>query len=628
MAVPPVPPTPPEPPEEPAPRHQAPVPSGPAAPPPGAPDRLPVGFSPLRPDDPATVGPFALVGRVGEGGMGVVYGALDSAGRRTAVKVIKPAHARSPEYRAQFAREADLLSRVSAECAPAFLGAETTVPRPWLATEFVQGGSLSDHVDAEGPLSGPALAAFAAGTAEALAAVHAAGIVHRDVKPANVVLSPQGPRLLDFGIARALDDPRPEEAVYGTPGWVAPERLAGRPATPAADMFAWGALVACAATGRRPFGGGDPDTRNRRVRSGQADLDGVPEDLLPLVRRALSADPAERPTAAEALAAALEIAGAPSEAAGTEPRRRLRSLLTASWQGFGATGRGAGPWVAAASLLAVSSATATGGIAGGAALGGAAGGAGAAGGGAGAAGAAGAGTILGMSKGMALTAALVTATAAVGGGVAAGRFLGDGTPAPSAQTSPSPSDSGEPFPQRAAYRSVEFVFPEDWTVERIEDDFQTPGSPTPEFEEWIAVFPGGGSCDADLTWTYPSAEGCEHVKILGPLGIARGGPGWGPVDQNTFYVPSGDVGPCPEGVERLPYDREADVDPPEAELAPIGALDAYHNEFLVPCLATPGFDFAAYRQRTWLLPESEILVVDNIGVAELPDVLAAAETGN
>ncbi|MDA0567489.1 serine/threonine protein kinase [Streptomonospora sp. S1-112] len=602
------------------------------APPTGAPDRLPVGFSPLLPEDPATVGPFALVGRIGAGGMGVVYGALDSAGRRIAVKVIKPEHARQPAFRAQFAREAELLSRVSAECAPAFLGAETTAAQPWLATEFVQGGSLSDHLAAEGALSGPALRAFAAGTAEALAAVHAAGVVHRDIKPANVVLSPEGPRVLDFGIARALDDPRPEEAVYGTPGWVAPERLEGRPATPATDMFAWGALVACAATGRRPFGAGDPDTRNQRVRAGRADLDGVPEDLLPLVRRALAADPAERPTAAEALAAVLEIAGAPQAPAGTEPRHRVRALLSATWRGFGATGRGAGPWVAAGSLLALSSATATaaGGIAGGAAAGTAAGagGAGAAAGGAGAA-AAGGGTILGMSKGMALTAALVTATAAVGGGVAAGRLLDSEEPAPpAAQDSPSPSESGDPFPQRVAFRSVEFVFPEDWTVERIEDDFQTPGSPTPEFEEWVAVFPGGGSCDADLTWTYPSAEGCEHIKILGPLGIARGGPGWGPLDQNTFYVPSGDVAPCPEGVEQLPYDREADVDQPEAGLAPIGGLDAYHNEFTVPCLTEPGFDFAAYRQRTWLLPESEILVVDNIGVPELDDILAEAETGD
>ncbi|MFC7741487.1 serine/threonine-protein kinase [Nocardiopsis composta] len=200
---------------------------------PGAEPRpLPTGFSPLEEADPRTIGPFRVVGRIGAGGMGAVYGALDGADRHVAVKVVHPRHADDPAFREQFAREAELLARVDAECAPAFYGADPHAETPWMATEFVPGRTLSGHVRERGVLGGRALLSFAAGTAEALAAIHAAGIVHRDVKPANVILAPGGPKVLDFGIARAADDRTPEEGVYGTPGWVAPERLAGEPETP------------------------------------------------------------------------------------------------------------------------------------------------------------------------------------------------------------------------------------------------------------------------------------------------------------------------------------------------------------------------------------------------------------
>ncbi|WP_245646253.1 serine/threonine-protein kinase, partial [Nocardiopsis trehalosi] len=333
---------------------------------------LPAGFTPLAPGDPLAIGPFAVVGRIGAGGMGAVYGALDPSGGHVAVKVIHPKYAGDPAYRAQFAREAELLSRVDAECAPAFLGADPAAPQPWLATSFVTGRTLRRHVAAAGVLAGAELTAFAAGTAEALAAVHAAGITHRDVKPANIILSPEGPRVLDFGIARATDDTGEEQGLYGTPGWVAPERLDGRPATPAVDVFAWGGLVVYAATGHGPFGTGDSGTLLARTRAGRPDTEGVPEELRPLVAAALSAEPADRPTAAEALAALLDLAaaGAPGD-----PRGRLRALLAAAWHGFEG-GRGAGPWIAAASLLSLSSAVAggAGGAAGGLAAGGAAGG--------------------------------------------------------------------------------------------------------------------------------------------------------------------------------------------------------------------------------------------------------------
>ncbi|MFC4867033.1 serine/threonine-protein kinase [Streptomonospora arabica] len=598
----------------------------------GAPP-LPAGFSPLEPEDPVSVGPFRLVGRIGAGGMGAVYGALDAGGRRIAVKVIHPRYTAEPAYRATFAREAELLSRVDAECAPEFLGADTAAPRPWLATEFVQGDTLRRHTAEYGPLTGEALRAFAAGTAEALSAVHAAGIVHRDVKPANIILGPGGPRVIDFGIARSLDDTTPEEGVYGTPGWVAPERL-GRAASPAADTFAWGALVAYAATGRGPFGTGDAGTLLRRAREGAADLDGVPEDLAPLVRRALAPDPQQRPTAAEVLDEVLLLSGAAEP--GADRRGGLRNLLGSAWQGFGAAGRGAGPWVAAAAVLSASAAAGGGTVAaGGAAAGAAAGGTGAAAGtagagaaGTGAAGAgAGAGTVLGMSKGVAAAVAAATSAAVIAGGWVAGRAVaGDPEPAPP----PSPSPTRAAYPQTVDFRTMTVGFPEDWNVQRVQDDFAYLGDDGPIPAEWVAVFPGGGSCETDLTWTTVSAEGCEHIKILGPEAIERGGPGLAPVDERTYYIPSTDVSLCPEGVATRPFNRnEAESGPSDdVETAPIGDLEAYYNEFAVPCVnsGTGRIDLT-YAQRLWLLPDSGILVVDNIGVPELDDMLAQAETG-
>ncbi|CAL9464096.1 putative serine_threonine-protein kinase PkwA [Nocardiopsis dassonvillei] len=204
---------------------------------------LPTGFRPLRAGDPLVVSPFHLVGLLGEGGAGTVHGALGRGGEHVALKVVRDRHAADPVHREQFAREAAVPARVSAECAPRFLGADPGAERPWTATEFVTGRTLAEHLSEPGPLTGGRLTAFAAGTAEALAAVHAAGITHRDVEPANVILSPEGPRLLDFGIARLAADPSPEPGVFGSPGWIAPERLAGAVGTPEADAFAEGGLV-------------------------------------------------------------------------------------------------------------------------------------------------------------------------------------------------------------------------------------------------------------------------------------------------------------------------------------------------------------------------------------------------
>ncbi|WP_234436004.1 serine/threonine-protein kinase [Streptomyces sp. NRRL S-813] len=240
------------------------------------------------------------MGRIGSGGMGVVHAGLAPDGQRAAVKVIQAEYAGDPSFRARFAREVKLMRRVDGPCLVPLLDADANAGQPWLATPFVPGPTLSEYLRGSGPLSGVHLHALAAGVAGALAAVHAAGIVHRDLKPGNVILAPDGPRVLDFGIAHALDETAITRtgSLTGTPGWSSPEQYRGEPGGPAADVFAWGALVAHAATGRHPFGTGAPDVLAYRIVAEEPDLAGVPEELLPHVTAALAKDPAERPASA------------------------------------------------------------------------------------------------------------------------------------------------------------------------------------------------------------------------------------------------------------------------------------------------------------------------------------------
>ncbi|MET7762935.1 serine/threonine-protein kinase [Streptomyces sp. NPDC005393] len=255
---------------------------------------------PARPGDPARIGPYRIVGRLGEGGMGTVHAALAPEGLRVAVKVIHPARAEDPEFRARFRREVELSARVTGPYLIPLLSAEPDAAAPWLATAYAPGPTLNQHLSAQGPLSVGSLYAFATGTAQALAAIHAADVVHRDVKPQNVILTPAGPRVLDFGIAHAADGTSVTRTgvMTGTPGWISPEHYRTGTAGPDGDMFAWGALVAYAATGRLPFGTGAPDVVAFRVISGDADLDGMPDGLRRIVEKTLAKEPEDRPTAA------------------------------------------------------------------------------------------------------------------------------------------------------------------------------------------------------------------------------------------------------------------------------------------------------------------------------------------
>ncbi|WP_150251886.1 serine/threonine-protein kinase [Nocardiopsis deserti] len=267
--------------------------------------RLPPGVEPPTAADPERIGGYSVVGCVGAGGMGAVYAGLDAGGGCAAVKVVHAHFAADADFRARFVREVEMVRRVRAACAPAFLDADARADTPWLATEYVPGLTLRQHVRRHGPLSGGVLLALAVGLAEALTAIHAAGVVHRDLKPGNVILSPTGPKVLDFGIARAVEGTALTRTggLFGTPGWVAPEQYEGQAASDRSDMFAWAGLVAFAATGRDPFGRESAEVVSHRVRNGEPDLDGVPPELLDPVRRAFDKDPGRRPPAVEVVTA-------------------------------------------------------------------------------------------------------------------------------------------------------------------------------------------------------------------------------------------------------------------------------------------------------------------------------------
>ncbi|WLW57578.1 bifunctional serine/threonine-protein kinase/ABC transporter substrate-binding protein [Streptomyces sp. YU58] len=253
----------------------------------------------LTPTDPSRIGGHRLLARLGAGGMGVVYLGRAESGELAAVKVILPEYADQPEFRARFRREVAAARRVDSPWAVPVTGADPDAAAPWLATAFVPGPSLAEAVAACGPLPSRGVRVLGRMLARALTAVHEAGLVHRDVKPGNVLLAVDGPRLIDFGIARATEDTALTSAdmVVGTPGFLAPEQARARPASPASDVFALGCLLAYAATGRPPFGTGAVDALLYRTVHDAPDLDGVPDDLRALLDACLAKDPAARPTA-------------------------------------------------------------------------------------------------------------------------------------------------------------------------------------------------------------------------------------------------------------------------------------------------------------------------------------------
>ncbi|MEV4298144.1 serine/threonine-protein kinase, partial [Microbispora rosea] len=258
----------------------------------------------LEAGDPDRLGPFTLVDRLGEGGQGVVFLGRGPAGEQVAVKLLHTRLTADPEARERFLREVALAQRVAPFCTAPVLYADLAGNQPFIVSEFVPGPSLRQLVDREGPRRGAALERLAISTATALAAIHRAGITHRDFKPANVLMGPEGPVVIDFGVARAPDSPQSTAtgASIGTPAYLAPEVLSGGTAGASADMFAWGVTMVFAATGRPAFGADSIPSVITRILHAQPDLGDLAAPLRDIVAACLSKDPTLRPSAEDVVA--------------------------------------------------------------------------------------------------------------------------------------------------------------------------------------------------------------------------------------------------------------------------------------------------------------------------------------
>ncbi|KAA8882979.1 protein kinase [Nocardia colli] len=289
---------------------------------------------PLGADDPTRIGDYRLLGVLGAGGMGRVYLGRNAGGRTVAVKVIRPDLVGDNEFRERFRREVTAARRVGGQFTAPVLDADVEADPPWLATGYVAGFSLTEAVGEYGPFAENSLLVLAHGLAEALVAVHAADLVHRDLKPSNVLLALDGPKVIDFGIARAIDDSQftTTGKVIGSPGFMCPEQVTGDPVGPATDVFALGGVLVFAATGQGPFGIGDMVQMLWRVVYEEPRLDAVPDRLRPLIAACLTKDPAARPTP-ERIIADLTALGLPGRggwlpgAALEEVSRRAVQLL-------------------------------------------------------------------------------------------------------------------------------------------------------------------------------------------------------------------------------------------------------------------------------------------------------------
>jgi serine/threonine protein kinase len=263
--------------------------------------------TPLRPGDPRQLGGYHLLSRLGEGGMGTVYLGRAADGRLVAIKVIRPEYSSEDEFRARFRSEVTRARQVPPFCTAEVLDADPEHHPPYLVVEYVDGPSLADVVHEQGPLAAGSLHSVAVGVATALTAIHGAGVIHRDLKPRNVLFSLGTPKVIDFGIARALEvtsQHTKTDQMVGTVAYMAPERFdtgTARSVSPAADVFAWGAVVAYAGTGRTPFQGDSAAATAARILTQPPELTGLYGSLRDLVALTLAKDPADRPTSHELL---------------------------------------------------------------------------------------------------------------------------------------------------------------------------------------------------------------------------------------------------------------------------------------------------------------------------------------
>lgn len=294
-------------------------------------DHLHGGIEPLTASDPARIGPYVLLGRLGAGGMGRVYLARSEGGRTVAVKVVHPEHVADPQFRARFRREVDAARRVGERYTAPVLNAEPDAESPWIATGYVPGLSLEQVVRGHGPLPAASVLTLADGLLRALKDIHDAGIIHRDLKPSNVMLTVEGPKVIDFGIARAVETSvdsllTSTGMVIGSPGFMAPEQIRGESAGPKSDVFTLGCVLTYAATGTLPFGNGVSNQHAvmYHIVEAEPDLEQVrDEELRALITRLLAKSASERPSVDQLLA----------------ERGRKGAVAEASWLPAGVVGR-------------------------------------------------------------------------------------------------------------------------------------------------------------------------------------------------------------------------------------------------------------------------------------------------
>ncbi|MEU8971533.1 protein kinase [Streptomyces monashensis] len=257
--------------------------------------------TPLTHDDPLALGPFRLIARLGSGGMGTVYVARSAGGRTVALKTMHAAIATESAARTRFRLEVDAARVIGDRFGARVMDADPLAETPWLATEYVLGPSLDEAVEAGGPLPERSVRALGAALCSALGQLHRSDVVHRDLKPSNILLTAYGPKVIDFGIARAIGDDRLTRAgaAVGTPAFMSPEQATGREHDAAGDVFALAGVLVYASTGRGPFGSGQAADLLYRVRYAEADLSGVPAALVSVLAHCLAKEPASRPTTAQ-----------------------------------------------------------------------------------------------------------------------------------------------------------------------------------------------------------------------------------------------------------------------------------------------------------------------------------------
>ena len=277
----------------------------------------------LQPADPASVGGYRLLGRLGAGGMGQVYLGVSPGGRTVAIKLIHPSHAQTAYFKERFAREIEAARRVGGFHTATVVDADPGADPPWMVTAYIEGPSLQEAVVQGGPMPPDRVRALGAALAEGLAAIHACGLVHRDLKPSNVILAADGPRIIDFGIARTVDAHTgitSTGTLVGTFAYMSPEQMRGEPAGSASDVFSLGGMLAFAATGRPPFGSDSPPAIMYRVINEQPDLAGLPDpSLAALISACLAKAPEARPSVPDLMAAVSRSGSAPGHAPAGQP---------------------------------------------------------------------------------------------------------------------------------------------------------------------------------------------------------------------------------------------------------------------------------------------------------------------